>query len=268
MNGLKEAIILGIIQGATEFLPVSSSGHLVLIPAFFNLPLPNLVFSLGLHLGTVFSLIVYFHKDVIGLIKGALSVFKKNKNVSEVFYLRLLGMIIVAMIPAGIAGVLLSKKVDNLFSSPKSVSLMFFVTAIFLIIASILSDKAKKDIEKITVVDAIIVGIFQIFALPPGISRSGSTITGGVVSRMDRESASRFSFLVAIPVILGAAILEVRGSKLVGFTFLDLILGFLIAFIVGLISLLIFFPLIKKTKFYVFAIYCVLIGTIGLIFLK
>ncbi|BAL80999.1 undecaprenyl-diphosphate phosphatase [Caldisericum exile] len=268
MNGLKEAVILGIIQGATEFLPVSSSGHLVVIPALFHLQMPNLPFTMGLHAGTLLALIVYFYREVLGLFKGFFAIFKVKRNSEEEFYLKLLLMIVVAVIPAGIAGVLLSKKVDQLFSNPKAVSYMFLITGIFLVISSVFSDKARKSIKEMGITDALIVGIFQIFALPPGVSRSGSTITGGIISELNRESASKFSFLVAIPVILGAALLEVRSSSLIGFTFKDLAVGFIVSFIVGLLSLLAFFPLIKKTKFYVFAVYCFVIGIIGIFIFK
>lgn len=268
MNRLAESIILGAIQGATEFLPVSSSGHLIVIPALFNLNPPNLAFTMGLHVGTLFSLLVYFHKDVWGLLKGIFSIFKKYREPEEQFNLKLLTMIVIAAIPAGIAGVLLSDKIDLMFSNPRIVSYLFFVTAILLIISSVLSDRSKKTLRNITILDAIIVGIFQILALPPGISRSGTTITGGIVSGLDRESASKFSFLVAIPVILGASFLEVKSMSFAGFTIADLFVGFIVSFIVGLISLLIFFPFIKRTKFYVFAIYCIVLGTAGLIFFK
>jgi len=263
-----ESIFLGIIQGATEFLPVSSSGHLVVIPALLGLQLPNLAFTMGLHFGTLLALIAYFFSDVYKLVKGFFSIFSKNKTEEDLFYIRLLLLIIIAVIPAGIAGVLLSKKVDTLFSNPKTVSYLFFVTAFFMFLSSILSKRATKTIKDITFLDALIVGIFQIFALPPGISRSGSTITGGIVSSIKKEDASRFSFLVAIPVILGASLLELKGGNFASFSLLDVIVGMITSFIVGLISLKIFFPLIKKTSFYVFAIYCVVIGFIGLIFLK
>ncbi|MCI4463113.1 MAG: undecaprenyl-diphosphatase UppP [Caldisericum sp.] len=268
MNRLTESIILGIIQGATEFLPVSSSGHLVVIPALFHLNPPNLAFTMGLHAGTLLSLLVYFYREVWGLLKGVFSIFKSRRTQEEQFYLRLFVLIIIAVIPAGIAGVLLSDKVDLLFSNPRTVSYLFFITAILLIIGSILSEKSRKTLENITALDALIVGVFQILALPPGISRSGSTITGGIVSGMDRESASKFSFLVAIPVIFGASLLEVRKMNFSGFTVTDLFVGSLVSFVVGLISLWIFFPLIKKTKFYVFSIYCIILGTLGLILLK
>jgi len=268
MDALRESVLLGIIQGATEFLPVSSSGHLVLIPALLRLPLPNLAFTMGLHAGTLLSLLAYFYREIIGLVKGVFSVFKREKSAEEEFYLRLFGLIIIAVIPAGIAGVLLSDRVDLLFSNPRTVSYLFFITAAFLILSSILSDKSKKTFKNINALDAVIVGIFQILALPPGISRSGTTITGGIVSGLDRESASKFSFLVAIPVIFGATVLEAGKGNFAGFTITDLLAGFVVSFIIGLISLWIFFPLVKKTKFYVFAIYCIILGVIGLIFIK
>ena len=266
MNGIKESILLGIIQGATEFLPVSSSGHLVLIPALLNLPLPNLSFTMGLHLGTFFSLIVYFFKDILNLFKGFFSIFKKERSSEEVFNLKLLGFIIVAVIPASIFGVIFSDQVDLLFSSPKTVSYLFLITAFFLFLASFFSNRSTREFTEINVKDAVSVGIFQIISLLPGVSRSGSTITGGVVSGLKQEDASKFSFLVAIPIILGSSLLEISSGSFGAFTVGNLLIGFFVSFVVGLISLFVFFPLIRKTKFYIFAIYCLILSIFGILY--
>ena len=265
MNGIKESILLGIIQGATEFLPVSSSGHLVLIPALLNLPLPNLSFTMGLHLGTFFSLIVYFFKDILNLFKGFFSIFKKERSSEEVFNLKLLGFIIVAVIPASIFGVIFSEQVDILFSSPKTVSYLFLITAFFLFLASFLSNRSMRDLREINIKDAVSVGIFQIISLLPGVSRSGSTITGGVVSGLKQEDASKFSFLVAIPIILGSSVFEISGGTFGAFSATDLFVGFFVSFAAGLASLFVFFPLIRKTKFYIFAIYCLILSIFGIL---
>lgn len=263
-----EVIFLGVVQGATEFLPVSSSGHLVLLPALLGITVPNLAFTMGLHLGTLLALLFYFWNDVKGILKGLFSFYKKDRQKENKFYINLLILIIVAAIPAGIVGFLFADKVDLLFSTPKTVSYLFFITAIFLFLASYLSKRANKSIQDMTLKDAIIVGIFQVFALLPGVSRSGSTITGGIVSSVNKEEAARFSFLLSIPVIAGAALLELVKANFSTFTPTELIFGVVVSFISGLIALRIFFPIIKKTSFYIFAIYCVVIGVIGIIFTK
>ena len=263
------AIILGVIQGGTEFLPVSSSGHLVLIPALLGWQTPTLSFTMGLHMGTFFAVLFYYFKDVIKLVKGFLSIFKKVRTPEEIFYLRLLVYIIIAAIPAGIMGVIFSKKVEQLFSSPHQVSWLFFLTAFILFLASFDFSKEQTSLRNISLKNSISVGLMQIVSLLPGVSRSGSTIAGGVYSGMKREDAARFSFLLSIPIIFGAGIFELRdmlNASVSGVSNVELLIGFLVAFIVGLLSIKLFFSLIKKTRFYVFAIYCVIISIIGLIF--
>jgi undecaprenyl-diphosphatase len=262
------AIILGIIQGATEFLPVSSSGHLVLIPALLRWPTPTLSFTVGLHIGTLLAVVLYYIKDVIKLFKGLFSVFKKVRTPEEAFYLKLAIYIIVAMIPAGIMGVLFSESVEKAFSSPHLVSVFFFITAFILLLASFEFTKEPINIGHMTFKNAIIVGLMQIVSLLPGVSRSGSTIAGGAYSGMKKDDAARFSFLLSIPMIFGASVFEAKDMlnvSVAGASNSELLLGLLVAFIVGLLSIKLFFKIIRKTKFYVFAIYCIVLGVIGLI---
>ncbi|MEF3244751.1 MAG: undecaprenyl-diphosphatase UppP [Caldisericaceae bacterium] len=267
MNFL-EVVFLGVVQGATEFLPISSSGHLVLLPALLRIPIPNLAFTMGLHVGTLLAVLIYFWNDLKGILKGIFSFYKKDKSEEGKYYLNLFILIVVATIPAGIVGFLFADKVDLLFYSPRTVSYLFFITAAFLFLASYLAKKANKSIQNMTLKDAIIVGIFQVIALLPGVSRSGTTITGGIVSSVNKEESSRFSFLLSIPVIAGAALLELVKADFSIFTPTELLVGIVVSFISGLIALKIFFPIIKKTSFYTFAVYCVIIGLIGIIFTK
>ncbi|MGB9694582.1 MAG: undecaprenyl-diphosphatase UppP [Caldisericaceae bacterium] len=262
------AIVLGIIQGATEFLPVSSSGHLVVIPAILGWGTPTLSFTMGLHVGTLLAVILYYIKDVIRLFKGIFSIFKKVRTPEEEFYLKLAVYIIVAMIPAGLFGVILSKKVELAFSSPHTVSLLFFVTAAILLLANFDFVREPVSLSQMSLKNALVVGFMQIVSLLPGVSRSGSTIAGGVYSGMKKNDAARFSFLLSIPMIFGASLFEAKdmfNSTVAGVSATELFVGMVVAFIVGLLSIRFFFKLVQKTKFYVFATYCVVIGIVGLI---
>lgn len=266
---LFRAVVLGIIQGATEFLPVSSSGHLVVIPALLGWATPTLSFTMGLHAGTLLSVIVYYIKDVIKLFKGIFSLFKRIRTPEEKFYLKLAIYIIIAMIPGGIVGVLFSKKVELAFASPHTVSILFFVTAFILILASFNFTNNAVDLRRMSAKNALIVGFMQIVSLLPGVSRSGSTIAGGIYSGMNKDDAARFSFLLSIPMIFGASLFEAKdmlNSSIAGVSRSELLIGMAVAFIVGILSIKLFFALIRKTKFYVFAIYCIVLGVIGLIF--
>ena len=187
-----QAIILGVIQGLTEFIPVSSSGHLILFAEWLNFQ-GNLAFDLALHIGTLLALLVYFRRDVAGLIKG---VFKPEGN-------KLSWLIILSTIPAILAGIALEDKAETAFRSPQLVA----VNLVWIAVVMLLVDKwAKKRVElnKISVQHAVGMGLAQVLALVPGVSRSGSTITAGLAGGLTYEAATRFSFLMSAPVIFGA----------------------------------------------------------------
>ncbi len=263
------AIVLGIIQGATEFLPVSSSGNLVIYPAIFKWGTPTLSFVMALHMGTFFAVLIYYIKDVWRLIFAFFNTFKRNRTPEEQTYVRLFWMLFVALIPAGIVGVLFSDKIGDVFSKPHVVSIFLFITAGILILSSIDFRKKWDSIENINLKHALSVGFIQTAALFPGISRSGSTIAGGVFSGLNREDAARFSFLLSIPTIGGAGLLEIKSalnSSVSHVSHMALFWGFAASFIVGFLSIGFFFKVIRKTKFYYFAIYCIVLGIIGLIF--
>ncbi len=264
-----KAIVLGIIQGATEFLPVSSSGNLVIYPAIFKWGTPTLSFVMALHMGTFFAVLFYYIKDVWRLILAFFNTFKKRKTKEEKAYVRLFWMLFIALIPAGIVGVLFADKIGDVFSEPHTVSIFLFITAGILILSSIDFRKQWDKIENIRLKHALSVGFIQIAALFPGISRSGSTIAGGVFSGLNREDAARFSFLLSIPTIGGAGLLEIKSalnSSISNVSHAALFWGFIASFVVGFLSIGFFFRIIKKTKFYYFAIYCIILGLIGLIF--
>ncbi len=263
------SIILGIIQGATEFLPVSSSGNLVIYPAVFKWGTPTLSFVMALHMGTFFAVLLYYIKDVWRLILAFFNTFKTQKTKEEKEYVRLFWMLIVALIPAGIVGVLYSDKIADFFSKPHVVSIFLFITAGILILSSIDFRKKWDSIENVSLKHALSIGFIQVAALFPGISRSGSTIAGGVFSGLNREDAARFSFLLSIPTIGGAGLLEMKSALNVSVSNAShsaIFAGFIASFIVGFLSIGFFFRVIKKTKFYYFAIYCILLGIVGLAF--
>ncbi|MBN1495066.1 undecaprenyl-diphosphatase UppP [Candidatus Peregrinibacteria bacterium] len=205
--GIFEALFLGLLQGVTEFLPVSSSGHLVITENYLNLDVENLkIFDVMLHLGSLSAIIIYFWKDFIGLIKGFLAflrLYKTNPQIKE--YQQLIGYLIIATIPAVAVALLFGDGIDYLFRNVWYVGIfMIIVGEIFILAEKAL--KKYKTKKEIGFKDSIIIGCAQAAALIPGVSRSGSTISAGLFLGIPREKAARFSFLMAIPAILGAGI--------------------------------------------------------------
>ena len=239
-----EAIISGIVQGLTEFLPVSSSGHLVVLHHFFGYNQPQFTFDIFLHVGTLFAVLVYFRRDIIDMLKRRP---------------RLLMYVILATIPTALIGFLFIDFVEGLFQNIKLVGLMLFVTAGFLFIADRVPT-SKSNTGKLSWVKAIGIGVIQGLAIAPGISRSGSTISSGILFGLDKNEAIRFSFLLAIPAILGALILQIirTGGRIVLTS--QMLIGSSLAFVVGLISIYILIKSVINAKLKYFAIYCILVG--------
>lgn len=256
-----DAIILGIIQGLTEFLPVSSSGHLELGKAILgdnSLPEESLLFTVVLHFATALSTIVVFRKDILDLIKGALK-FKWNDD------LQFISKITMSMIPAVLVGLFFEEQLESLFGgSILLVGCMLIITAILLYLA----DKAKDTNKKVTFLDAIIIGISQAIAMLPGISRSGATISTSVLLGNDKTKAARFSFLMVVPLILGKIAKDILSGDLTydSGNFTSLSIGFIAAFIAGLFACTWMISLVKKSKLTYFAIYCVIVGLIAITF--
>ncbi len=253
--GLIEAIILGIIQGLTEFLPVSSSGHLELAKALFdqNLdPEKSMLFTVVVHLATVLSTIVVFRKELMEIIRGLLQ-FKWNEEFQ--FALK----IVLSMIPAAFIGVVFNDEIEAFFDGKVVfVGAMLLLTGVLLFLA----DKAKNTNKKVSFLDAVIIGVAQAIAILPGISRSGATISTSVLLGIDRERAARFSFLMVIPLILGKVAKDILDNHFVMQTDTQLpyIVGFIAAFVTGIAACTWMIELVKKAKFMYFAIYCFVIG--------
>ena len=260
MNSI-EAIVLGIIQGLTEFLPVSSSGHLELAKAILgdnSVPKESLAFTVVLHFATALSTLVIFRKEVFQIFKGLFQ-FKWNEETQ--FSLN----IIVSMIPAGLIGYYFNDQMESLFDKQiLLVGFMLFVTALLLLLA----DRAKDTTKKVSFFNAIVIGVSQAIAILPGISRSGATISTSVLLGIDRAKAARFSFLMVVPLIIGKMVKDIAGGDFEtnSAETLPLLVGFAAAFISGLLACKWMIALVKKSKLTYFSIYCAIVGLIAIIY--
>lgn len=253
-----EALILGIIQGLTEFLPVSSSGHLELGKAILGtVPEENLTFTVILHFATALSTIIIFRKDILEILKG---LFQFENNEAFQFSLK----IVLSMIPAALVGVLLEEEIDALFTGN-----VFFVGCMLLLTAGLLllADKAKNTGKSLTVPNAILIGISQAIAILPGISRSGATISTAVLLGVDKEKSARFSFLMVVPLIMGKIAKDILGGdiNLQSTEIMPMTVGFIAAFISGLLACTWMIKLVKNSKLSYFSIYCLVVGIIAIV---
>ena len=255
-----DAIILGIIQGLTEFLPVSSSGHLEIGKAILgdnSVPKESLLFTVVLHFATALSTMVVFRKDILEIIKGVLK-FEWNED------LQFISKIALSMIPAVIVGLFFEEELEQLFNGNiLLVGCMLIVTAILLFLA----DKAKDTQKKVSFSNAFIIGISQAIAMLPGISRSGATISTSVLLGNDKTKAARFSFLMVVPLIFGKIAKDLVGGELTydSSNITAMSVGFIAAFFAGLFACTWMIALVKKSKLSYFAIYCVIVGIIAII---
>ncbi|GAA3774689.1 undecaprenyl-diphosphate phosphatase [Corallibacter vietnamensis] len=256
-----DAIILGIIQGLTEFLPVSSSGHLELGKAILgdnSIPEESLMFTVVLHFATALSTIVIFRKDIWSILKGILT-FTWNEDLQ--FALK----IAISMIPAVLVGLLFEEQLEQLFDGNiLLVGCMLIITAALLFLA----DKAKDTNKKVSFGNAFIIGISQAIAMLPGISRSGATISTSVLLGNDKSKAARFSFLMVVPLIFGKIAKDILGGDLTynSGNFTPIIIGFIAAFISGMIACTWMISLVRKSKLSYFSIYCGIVGIIAIVF--
>nr|WP_321406536.1 undecaprenyl-diphosphate phosphatase [uncultured Carboxylicivirga sp.] len=258
--GILEGLILGIIQGLTEFLPVSSSGHLEIVKALFGsnaIAEESMFMTVMLHGATALSTIVVFRKE-IGEILGGLFQFKWNDQ--TIFSLK----IIISMIPAAFVGVVFADQLETLFDSQiVLVGFMLLLTAALLFLA----DKAKTTEKGVSYSNAIVIGIAQAIAILPGISRSGATISTSVLLGIDRTRATRFSFLMVVPLILGKMAKDLLSSEftIVGESAMPVIVGFIAAFITGLLACTWMIKLVRKSKLTYFSVYCAIVGMVAII---
>lgn len=258
-----EALVLGLIQGLTEYLPVSSSGHLAIGSALFGIQgEENLTFTIMVHVATVFSTLVILWKEVDWIFKG---LFKFQMNDETKYFLN----IVVSMIPVGIVGVFFKDAVEDVFGSGLMiVGAMLVLTSVLLAFSYYAKPRQK---EKISLRDAFIIGLAQACAVMPGLSRSGSTIATGLLLGNKKEKLAQFSFLMVIPPILGEALLDVvkamKGEAVsAGIDTLPLIVGFVAAFVSGCLACKWMINIVKKGKLIYFAIYCAIAGVVTMLF--
>ena len=251
-----KVIILGLVQGITEFLPVSSSGHLVLVAEILNFQEKGVAFEVFVHLGTLISVLIVFRKDVIKMILAPFQFLKSRFKKEETRqYLYLDFYIIIATIPAAIIGLSLKSKFESSFSNVVLVIIMLGITGTILL----LSRYMPKKNEEMTILKSIIIGVSQAFAILPGISRSGSTIVTGILMGIDKENAARFSFLMAIPAILGAFVIKINDFITIEqhtISASHMLIGSLVSLISGYFAIIWLLDIVKKGKLEWFAFYC------------
>ncbi|MBQ9138426.1 MAG: undecaprenyl-diphosphate phosphatase [Alistipes sp.] len=253
-----QAIILGIVQGLTEFLPVSSSGHLQLANELLGVnldPESDLTFSLALHAATVLSTIVILWAEIWRLIKG---VFSRTFTAEQAYVLK----IVISMIPIGIVGLLFKDYIEVAFSSIAVVGVMLLVTSVLLTFAYYAKPRQREDISYR---DAFIIGLSQAVAVLPGLSRSGTTIATGLLLGNKKDAVAQFSFLMVLPPILGNALLDcLKGEFGGGVETLPLVAGFVAAFVTGCVACKWMIEVVKRGKLIWFALYCALAGVVAL----
>lgn len=264
-----QAFVLGIVQGLTEFLPVSSSGHLVLFQHLFGLKEPELFFDISVHAGTLVAVILFFRKDltnmVISLARLGSLFFKKEITFDKLWEdpdSKFAMLIVIGSVPTGIIGLLFKNIAEELFSSVFIVGCTLIVTGTFLWLTRWVS-RPGRDIKEFSAAQATIIGIVQGIAITPGISRSGSTIAAGLFLGLNRETAARYSFLLSIPAITGA---EILGLKEAGIHSIDtaVLIGTVTAGFAGYFALTLLVYIVKKGQLHLFAPYCWLIGAVTL----
>ncbi len=261
-----QAILLGIVQGLTEFLPISSSAHLVLVPylAGWQFPAEQIfTFDVLVQMGTLVAVIIYFWKDLVKILGAWVQGLVQKKPFAEADA-RLGWYLILATVPAGIGALLFKDLVESAFNSPLATGLFLFITALLLVLAEVAGTQ-KRTLTEMTWKDALWIGCFQLIALLPGVSRSGSTISAGMTRQFNRADAGRFSFLMSIPVMLAAGLLSVLDllemPNLSQFLPV-LVAGFISAAIVGYLSIAWFLSFLRKQSLYGFAIYCTLLAVL------
>jgi undecaprenyl-diphosphatase len=263
-----QSILLGIIQGLTEFIPVSSSGHLVLVPYLLNWHIPAqdaFIFDILVQVATLAAVFAYFWKDLVSMVAGFFKALLQGKPFSSP-EARQGWLILLATVPAGLFGLLIKDAVEQAFSSPQATALFLLVTAGLLLIAERLG-KRQRSLDTLTWVDALWIGIAQALAVFPGISRSGSTMTGGMLRGLERPSAARFSFLLSIPIMLAAGLLaslDLLSASKLGALLPAFIPGFIAAAITGYLAIGWLLEFLKKRPLLVFAAYCLALSLITL----
>jgi undecaprenyl-diphosphatase len=254
---LFEAALLGLIQGLTEFLPVSSSGHLVLFQDLLGLNEPGVTLEVLLHFGTLLAVLFVFGKDFIALLRFYRDQFQRH----------FLLMLVLGVIVTGVLGLLFGRYIELLFSSTLVVGFMLLITGLIITLIKVIP-QGQKSIAEMKPLDAVLIGLLQAFAIIPGISRSGTTILTALWRGLDRNSAIRFSFMISAPVILGATLVEAKELYTAGLEsamLVNYLVGTFVAFISGVFAIKVMIRMLSGNKFHYFAYYCWAIGLIVII---
>lgn len=265
-----QAIIIGLVQGLTEFLPVSSSAHLIFAQQALGVADVGLAFDVLLHVGTLVAVIVYFFNDIVNMIKGFLLslVDLKDGNFIEELkkdpYKKLAWLTILATIPIGIVGVLFNDIVESMFMGLTVPAFLLLITGCLLYVSQRMNS-GRIDVRNISLKEALIMGCGQALAILPGLSRSGTTIAAGLFAGLDKEFAAKFSFILSIPAILGAAVFQLKdlsgGSIEIG----ACIAGFIVAAISGYLAISFLLKIVREKSLDIFAYYCWIVGIIVLV---
>jgi len=276
-----QAVLLGIVQGLTEFLPISSSGHLVIVQHLFGMRQADLAFDVSVHLGTLIAVVAFFRKDIIGIFAELMSLARSLRTASDSGWqaalqthpqARLALLIVIGSVPTAVLGLILKQFADRLFASPFIAGCMLLLTGALLISTRRPQQRARKHpyhfrgLPQIRILDALLVGATQGLAVMPGLSRSGTTITTAIHAGIKPDAAARFSFLLSIPAVAGAALLVLREALAQGvFAFGTCLTGALVALIVGYASLALLVYVINRGHLYAFAPYCWLAGAAAML---
>jgi len=264
-----QSILLGIVQGLTEFLPISSSAHLVLLPYLLNWEIPisqAFIFDVLVQVTTLLGVVAYFWRDLITITRAVLKGLWRKQPLSDPSA-RLGWLILLACLPAGVIGLALKDVVEQAFDSPLATAFFLFGTAILMVMAE-LWGKRSRNFEQIDWLDALWIGFFQVLAIFPGLSRSGATISGGMLRHLDRSPAARFSFLLSVPIMLAAGV--VASIDLIQTPNLRSLLpvfipGFIASAVVGYLSIRWLLGYLARHPLYIFSIYCTVLALITLL---
>ena len=256
------ALLLGVVQGITEFLPISSSGHLALLEHYLKVPQAGLGFDILLHVGTLVALVAYFYQDWLDMARAVISPSRYNRTERKLLF-----FIIVATVPGALAGVFLEKQAETIFREPVRIAILLGAVGLILILAEILA-RHNRPLDRISLKDAILIGLSQAFAIMPGVSRSGITMTTGLFLGFDRPSAARFSFLMSTTIIAGAGlhhipkwIHEPAGTL----PLLPATLGFLAAVISSYLTIKFLLRFLQRHTFIPFGVYRLILAAVILV---
>jgi undecaprenyl-diphosphatase len=263
---LLQALILGIVQGLTEYIPVSSSAHLVLVPWFLGWPEASFAFNVLVQWGTLVGVFVYFWRDLVLIIKHVIQGLIQRQPLAT-FEARLGWLVVVATLPVVALGLFIKKYVEAAFTSPLLTGELLFLTALILVAAEYFG-RRTRDLPQLGWLDALIIGLWQVVATLPGVSRSGATIGGGMLRGIDRPAAARFSFLMSIPAMLGAGVLAIKDlmeANTLAAELPALTIGFIAAGVSGYLCIRWLLNYLQRHSLYVFAGYCAAVSVLTVV---